>query len=263
MWARPSGGSFACKLGPSGSDGRDRREVAQEIVAGMPVDMGRRRDRRAREQRRAAVGLRRTNSCVPLVPLAPVRFSTKNCWPRSAPSCAASVRAPSGPTSPPRAREGAARAARVQPRIASGQDRVRSVRREAVEESRAAGALEIVLAATPARTARGMRRIPRLRGIVVAQALTVDMAEHDGAGRVARVILARAVLAGREGTAVGLRAGERVVHVGRVAAAVDDAALLVERCLLGELVVGAVQVVDTGGDDLTLGVGPRTLADAV
>src|SRR5690348_15496978 len=78
------------------------------------------------------------------------------------------------------------------------------VRREAVEESRPAGALEIVLAAAAVRTARWMRRIPRFRRVVVTQALAVDVAEHHGALRAARVILARAILAGREGTAVRL-----------------------------------------------------------
>ena len=51
-----------------------------------------------------------------------------------------------------------------------------------------------------------------------------------------------------EGGAVGLRAGEDVVLVRLVAAALDHLALLGERRLLGEVVVGAVQVRDILGD---------------
>src|SRR5438105_15449413 len=56
-----------------------------------------------------------------------------------------------------------------------------SVRREAVEQAVAAGALEIVLAAAAVRPARGMRRVPGLRLDRVAQAFAVDVAEHGGA----------------------------------------------------------------------------------
>ena len=50
---------------------------------------------------------------------------------------------------------------------------------------------------------------------------------------------------------------------GRIAAAVDDLALLRQVVLLVELIVGAVQIVDAGGNDHALGIHPRTLADAV
>jgi hypothetical protein len=67
---------------------------------------------------------------------------------------------------------------------------------------------------------------------------------------------------GSEGGAVRLRAGQNVVHVGIVAAAVDDAALLVERRLLGQIVL-AVQLGDVLGDGDALGVLPWALADAI
>src|SRR5436309_101927 len=55
------------------------------------------------------------------------------------------------------------------------------IRGEAIEQAVAAGAAQIGLAATAVRAARGMRRVPRFRGIVVAQALAVMMADHRGA----------------------------------------------------------------------------------
>ena len=66
-----------------------------------------------------------------------------------------------------------------------------------------------------------------------------------------------------ERRAVRLRAGEDVVPVRRVAAAVDHLALLGQRGLLADLVVGAVQIVDVLRDHLALGVLPRAVADAV
>ena len=75
-------------------------------------------------------------------------------------------------------------------------------------------------------------------------------------------VAARLVVAGRERRAVRLRAGQDVVLVRRVAAAVDDLALFGERGLLGE-VVGAVQLRDVLGDDDALGVLPRAAADAI
>src|SRR5438132_2907823 len=110
-----------------------------------------------------------------------------------------------------------------------------SVRREAVEQAVAAGALEIVLAAAAVRPARGMRRVPGLRLDRVAQAFAVDVAEHRGALGAAGPVAAGAILAGTERGAVHLRAGERVVLVGRRrAAAGNGIALLVERGGLGQ-----------------------------
>src|SRR5689334_20666743 len=103
---------------------------------------------------------------------------------------------------------------------------------EAVEQPVAAGAAQIGLAAAALRTARGMRGIPRMRGRVVAQSDAVVMAEHRRALRAARPVATGAVVAGREGGAVRLRAGQDVVPVRRVAASVDDLSLLVKRGLL-------------------------------
>src|SRR5579885_81879 len=108
-----------------------------------------------------------------------------------------------------------------------------------------------------------MRGIPRARGFVVAQSLPIVVAEHDGALGGARVIFASAVLAQRESGAVRLRAGQNVVPVRLVAAAVDYLTFFREVVLLVELVIGAVQVGDACGDNDTFGVHPRTLADAV
>src|SRR5204862_6892616 len=91
----------------------------------------------------------------------------------------------------------------------------------------------------------------------------VDVAEHGGPGSAAlRPIAAVAVLAGSEGGAVHLRAGERVVLVGRITAALDERALLIEGGLLGE-VGRAVQIVDLLGNHDALGVLPGTASDAV
>ena len=110
------------------------------------------------------------------------------------------------------------------------------VRREAVQQAVAAGALEVGLRAAAIRPARGMRAVPGFRGVVVAQADAVGMAEHRRALRAARPVLAGAVLAGRERGAVGLRSRQDVMAVRRIAAAVDDLALLAQRGLLGEIV---------------------------
>src|SRR5947208_13208893 len=88
------------------------------------------------------------------------------------------------------------------------------------------------------------------------------MADHGGALRVARPVVAGLVFARREGAAVRLRAGQRVVLVGGVAAAVDDVTLLGQGGLLRQIVV-AVQFVDIFGDDDALGVLPRPVPDAV
>src|SRR5437016_11555757 len=88
-----------------------------------------------------------------------------------------------------------------------------SVRREAVEQAVAAGALEIVLAAAAVRPSRGMRRVPGLRRVVVAQALPVVMPDHRGALAALGPVAAGAILTGRERGAVGLRSGQDVVHV--------------------------------------------------
>src|SRR5262245_8795089 len=138
-----------------------------------------------------------------------------------------------------------------------------SVDGEAIEQAVAAGALQVGLAAAAVRAARGMRRIPGLGFGVVAQSLPVVMTDHRRAGAALRPVAAGAILAGRERPPVGLRAGQHVVPIGRVATAVDHVALFTERGLLAELVVGAVQVVDVLRDHVPLGIPPGAGPDAV
>ncbi len=89
------------------------------------------------------------------------------------------------------------------------------------------------------------------------------MADLRGALAAARPVPTRGVGVGGEGGAVGLGAREDVVAVGRIAAAVHDFALLVERVLLAELVVVAVQVGDVLCDHDAFRVVPGAATDAV
>src|SRR5439155_6201308 len=82
------------------------------------------------------------------------------------------------------------------------------VRRKAVEEAVAAGAAQIGLAAAAVRPARGMRRVPRLRRFVVAQAHAVVVAADRRALGALPPVATRPVVAGRKRPAVGLRAGQ-------------------------------------------------------
>src|SRR5262245_16354652 len=140
---------------------------------------------------------------------------------------------------------------------------IASIRREAVEQAVAAGALQVGLAAAAIRPARGVRRVPRFRRVVVAQPLPVVMADHGGALPALGPVAAGTILARRQRTAIGLRTRQDVMSVGRLGASVDRFALLAQRRLLVDLVVGAVQVVDVLRDHLALGVLPRPAADAV
>src|SRR5262249_47765189 len=78
----------------------------------------------------------------------------------------------------------------------------RSVCGEAVEQAGAAGRAQVGLAAAAFRAARGMRGVPGLRWLVVAQALAVDVSEHRGALRALGPVAAGAILACRAGAAV-------------------------------------------------------------
>src|SRR5262245_32928172 len=138
-----------------------------------------------------------------------------------------------------------------------------SVDGEAVEQAVAARALQVGLAAAAVRAARGMRRVPGLGCVVVAQSLPVVMTDHRRAGAALRPVAAGAILTGRKRPPVGLRTGQHVVPIGRVATAVDHIALFAERGLLAELVVGAMQVVDVLRDHVSLGIPPRAGPDAV
>src|SRR5262249_58724161 len=102
----------------------------------------------------------------------------------------------------------------------------------------------------------GVRRVPRLRGVVVAQPLAIVMANDRRALAAARPVLARLVLARRERRSIRLRACQNVVHV-------DGLALLAQRRLLVQLVVGAMEVGDAARDRLALGAFPRPLPDAI
>jgi len=95
-----------------------------------------------------------------------------------------------------------------------------------------------------------------MRSLVIAQTLPVDMPDHRGTLRAACPIMAGLVVAGRKSAAVRLRAGQCIVPVGRIAAPVDDFALLRQRGLLSEIVV-PVELVDILGDDRPFAVPPR------
>src|SRR5262249_16989522 len=114
-----------------------------------------------------------------------------------------------------------------------------------------------------AAAARGMRGVPGLRGRVIAQAGAVVMPDHRGAA----VTALRPVAAGpvfRPGVchAVGLRAGEDVVHVGRVPGALADLPFFGQRGLLVEVVV-AMKLLDIARDDDAFRVLPGAVADAL
>src|SRR5436309_10112005 len=96
----------------------------------------------------------------------------------------------------------------------------------------------------------------------VVQAGAVDMADDRGALGAARPVLAGLVLTRRKSAAVRHRAGQRVMLVGRVAATIDDIALLRQRGFFLQVVL-AVQLVNILGDGDALGVLPRALADAI
>src|SRR5260221_1851944 len=138
----------------------------------------------------------------------------------------------------------------------------RLIRCETIQQAVAAGALEFGLRAAAVGPARGMRRVPGFRDVVVAQADAVGMPDHRRALRRTRPVLAGAVVAGGKRRAVRLRSRQHVMPGRRVAETVDDIALLGERGLFGEA-IAAVQFCDVLGDDGTLGVLPRTLADAI
>jgi hypothetical protein len=79
------------------------------------------------------------------------------------------------------------------------------------------GVAQISLAAAAVRSAGGMRRVPRMRWWVVTQTFAVDMTQHRSALGAARPVTACSIFAGREGAAIGLRAGESVMASWRVA----------------------------------------------
>src|SRR5438477_10381054 len=86
--------------------------------------------------------------------------------------------------------------------------------------------------------------------------------EHRRAFGAFRPVVALHVLGTRERSAIGFGAGEYVVLVRRIAASVDDVALLGQRGLLVEVVV-AVQLREVLGNHDPFGVLPWALADPV
>src|SRR5215216_231397 len=85
-------------------------------------------------------------------------------------------------------------------------------------------------------------------------ALAISAARPVAAGRIVRPSNGRAIL---------LSTGEYIVSVWCIAAAIDRHSLLVERALLVNLVVAAVQVGHIGSDLHAFRIGPWTVADPV
>src|SRR5215470_10815163 len=88
------------------------------------------------------------------------------------------------------------------------------------------------------------------------------MADLRGAIVVPRPIAAGRVCAGREAAALHRRAGEHVVHVGRVAATIDGFAALSQCRLLVDVVAG-VQLIEILRDGDAFGVLPGSLSNAI
>src|SRR5205085_7968872 len=126
---------------------------------------------------------------------------------------------------------------------------------EAVEQACAARRLELVLAAA----ARAVRRIPRLHVPGVLQTGAIVMADDRGALAALGPVAAGGVATGGREPAVRIGAGQDVMLVGRVAASLDRVALLAQGRLLVDVDLVGVQLVDVGGDDLTLGILPGAL----
>ena len=107
-----------------------------------------------------------------------------------------------------------------------------------------------------------MRGVPGLRGRLLVQAHAVVMPDLRRAVAALRPVAAGAVIRAGERGAVGLRTGQDVVHVRRIAAPVHHLAFFGQRGLLRQ-VVGAVQLRDALRHHNALHVLPRTAADAV
>src|SRR5262249_55632295 len=107
-----------------------------------------------------------------------------------------------------------------------------------------------------------MRRVPRLGGRVIAQALAVDGADHRGALGAAGPIAAGSVVSGWKCTPVRLRACQHVVVVGRIADTGNHGAALGQRGLHAELVVVAVKLVDVLSDNFAFEILPRSPSHA-
>src|SRR5215813_10622322 len=102
-----------------------------------------------------------------------------------------------------------------------------SLLREAVEQAVATGGDEVGLAAG----AGLMCRVPGVLELVVGTAAAVHMADLGLAKLTARPVVASQVHVARECGAVGLRAGQHVVIVRRIAEARNPGAALGQRIL--------------------------------
>src|SRR3954463_3779735 len=108
-----------------------------------------------------------------------------------------------------------------------------------------------------------MRRVPRFCGGVVTQSLAIVMTDHRRARGAARPIAAGPVLIGRERPAIGLRTGQYVMIIRRIASAGDYSAALGQRGVHVHFVVVAMEIVDALRDGFSLKVLPGAASDAV
>src|SRR6516162_1775476 len=107
-----------------------------------------------------------------------------------------------------------------------------SIGGEAVDEAGTAGALEGGLAAS----ARAMGGVPRLHVPGVLESLAIRMTKDGRAFAALRPVPASGIAAGGREHTFGIRTGENVMGVDRVAAAADHLAFLGQRGLLGEII---------------------------
>src|SRR5687767_3849688 len=136
------------------------------------------------------------------------------------------------------------------------------ISREAIEQSISARRTQLFLAAA-LRVMGGIPRAPRFR--VVPLTIVVPHACLPRVGEVPHPVAARGVRrigAGKRG-AVGLRTGQHVMTVWRVAAAVDRVSAFGQRGLLADVHLVAVELLDASRDQNAFRVVPGAGADAL
>ncbi len=79
----------------------------------------------------------------------------------------------------------------------------------------------------------------------------------------ARPVTACFVCITGKSSAIQLRTGQNIVHIGIIAPAVDYLAVFIERCLFVEVIVIPVQVLYVPGHQNAFGIIPGSLSDAV
>jgi hypothetical protein len=89
------------------------------------------------------------------------------------------------------------------------------------------------------------------------------MAKHRDPKSAARPVIAGQVEIAWKCPAVRLRSGQHVVLVEWLEHAVEGLALLGNRRLLGDLVIGAMEIVDVLRDDFAVGILPGASPDAI